>query len=213
MNRHESEDIEVTYDPRRCIHAAECVRGLRSVFDPNRKPWIDPSAAPAGAIAEVISRCPTGALHFQRRDGGPNEAPSPNTIVPAENGPLYLRGQVVVENNDGAAIGRDTRMALCRCGASRHKPYCDGMHEKVGFEAPGCANPQAPDPHVAAADDSDLTIHVVPNGPLLVSGAYEFRPHEEASETREGGAFCRCGASSNKPFCDGTHKKIDFVAE
>lgn len=55
----------VTYDPNTCIHAAECVKGLPAVFDVSRKRWIDPDAASPAEVAEVVGRCPSGALkHF-----------------------------------------------------------------------------------------------------------------------------------------------------
>ena len=64
-----SDDLDVHFNPRRCIHAAECVHGRPEVFDPNQKPWIEPEQAGADAIAEVVLRCPTGALTFTRKDG------------------------------------------------------------------------------------------------------------------------------------------------
>ncbi|WP_350289184.1 (4Fe-4S)-binding protein [uncultured Croceitalea sp.] len=52
---------------------------------------------------------------------------------------------------------------------------------------------------------------VVENGPLLVTGTLKVTLIDGNIETKEHStAFCRCGASSNKPYCDGTHKKIDF---
>ena len=68
-----SDDIVVAYDAGRCIHAAECVRGLPGVFDTGKQPWIQPANAAADAVAEVVMRCPTGALHFERKDGGAAE--------------------------------------------------------------------------------------------------------------------------------------------
>jgi uncharacterized Fe-S cluster protein YjdI len=65
--------IEVTWEPAFCIHAAECLRGLPAVFDNQRRPWIIVDNGSPGDIGEVIQRCPTGALHFRRLDGGPQE--------------------------------------------------------------------------------------------------------------------------------------------
>jgi uncharacterized Fe-S cluster protein YjdI len=88
--RHYCDDaIEITYDAHRCIHAAECIRGLPAVFDGGRRPWIAPSGASADEIANVIARCPSGALHFKRRDGGSSETPElPSKYPPAEPGAL-----------------------------------------------------------------------------------------------------------------------------
>ena len=137
--RHYTNDaIDISYDAHRCIHAAECMRGLPAVFDSARRPWIMPSAAGADEIANVIPRCPSGALHVERRDGGPAETPQkPTTIEPTHGGPYYVRGLVQLRSADGSSVVEDLRMALCRCGQSRNKPFCDNSHFAAGFDDPG----------------------------------------------------------------------------
>ena len=135
LRHYTSEAIDITYDARRCIHAAECVRGLPEVFDTGRRPWILPSGASADAIAAVIERCPSGALHYTRRDGGAPEAPpDQTTIAPVPGGPLYVRGLIQLRSADGSLIVEDTRLALCRCGQSQNKPFCDNSHLGTGFD-------------------------------------------------------------------------------
>jgi uncharacterized Fe-S cluster protein YjdI/CDGSH-type Zn-finger protein len=130
--------IDISYDAHRCIHAAECIHGLPAVFDSACRPWIVPSAASAGEIANVIARCASGALHFKRRDGGPSETPQePTTIVPTPGGPLYVRGLVQLRAADGSSVFEDVSMALCRCGQSHNKPFCDNSHFYAGFDDPG----------------------------------------------------------------------------
>jgi uncharacterized Fe-S cluster protein YjdI len=127
--------IEVHWEPRLCIHTRNCVRNLGVVFDPERRPWIDADAADADAVAAAVTTCPTGALHFVRTDGGPQEdAAEELTVTPMRNGPLFLRGRVRIEDADGRVIREDTRVALCRCGASGNKPFCDGSHNRIGFD-------------------------------------------------------------------------------
>lgn len=98
-------------------------------------------AADAEAVAETVLTCPTGALHFRRLDGGPQELPTESASVePRPNGPLFVRGHVRIVDPDGRLIREDTRVALCRCGASENKPFCDGSHRRTGFEtAPASA--------------------------------------------------------------------------
>ena len=130
--------IDVTYDARRCIHVAECLRGLPEVFDTARRPWILPSGASADAIAGVVAKCPSGALHFTRRDGGDEEVvPEVTTIVPMPSGPLYVRGRIELREGDGTLIVEDSRAALCRCGLSENKPFCDNSHRSISFDEPG----------------------------------------------------------------------------
>ncbi len=126
--------IEVTWEPAFCIHVAECLRGLPAVFDNQRRPWIIVDNGSPGDIGEVIQRCPTGALHFRRVDGGPQEpVPEATTIQERPNGPLFVRGNVRIFSQDHTLVRQDTRVALCRCGASANKPFCDGSHRRVGF--------------------------------------------------------------------------------
>ena len=137
-------DNAIAYDTERCIHAAECTRGLPAVFDNSRRPWIQADAASTNAIAAVIARCPSGALHFIRRDGGdPETRPDHDSVTVTPGGPLYLRGLVRLLKTDGNVIVEDTRLALCRCGQSHNKPFCDNSHLGVAFDDLGAAPDQA----------------------------------------------------------------------
>ncbi|MEU6660295.1 (4Fe-4S)-binding protein [Streptomyces sp. NPDC046821] len=121
---YEGKDVTVTFDGERCLHAAECVRGLPPVFDTSRRPWIDPDGAPAADVAEVIRRCPSGALQYRLADG-PTETPSEvTTVVRTEDGRLVMRGDLRVGRQGDAEV-RETRVTLCGCGASGNQPYCD----------------------------------------------------------------------------------------
>jgi uncharacterized Fe-S cluster protein YjdI/CDGSH-type Zn-finger protein len=138
LRHYTSDAIDVSYDAQVCIHASECLRGLPAVFDRKRRPWILPTGAGADEIAAVVAKCPSGALHFTRKDGGAAESASePASIVPTPNGPLYVRGRVELRQADGSASFADVRMALCRCGQSRRKPFCDNSHRAAGFDDPG----------------------------------------------------------------------------
>jgi uncharacterized Fe-S cluster protein YjdI len=131
-----SEQIAVTFDPRICIHSQQCIRGLPEVFDTSRKPWINVDDAGPAEIAEAVMRCPSGALHFTRLDGGEAETPpAETTITPTINGPLYIRGNVRIYDAQGTLIREDTRVALCRCGHSMNKPFCDRTHLTSGFRS------------------------------------------------------------------------------
>ncbi|WP_328906395.1 (4Fe-4S)-binding protein [Streptomyces sp. NBC_00234] len=121
---YDGEGITVSYDAHRCLHAAECVRGLPSVFEVGRKPWIVPGDASADEIAEVIHRCPSGALQYRRSDGLPDEVPDvPTQVSLHSDGVLHLRGDLEVATPEGPR--RETRVMLCGCGRTGNTPYCD----------------------------------------------------------------------------------------
>jgi iron-binding CDGSH zinc finger protein len=76
-----------------------------------------------------VANLSTGALHFERLDGGAQERPDEVTTArPILKGPLFLRGDIEVFDEVGQPIRRDTRIAICRCGRSRHSPFCDNAH-------------------------------------------------------------------------------------
>jgi len=131
-----NDQIAVSWEPKLCIHAGNCFRDLPEVFKPQSRPWISVDAATAEEIAEVVMTCPTGALHFERLDGGPQEPhPEETTIEARHNGPLYVRVQIRILGPGGRLIREDTRLALCRCGHSENKPFCDGTHRRIGFRS------------------------------------------------------------------------------
>ena len=136
-----AESITVFFDARRCLHVAECVRGLPNVFDPDVRPWIQPANAPAEAVAEVVRRCPTGALHYaltsdptlETTSGSDEVGDDETRITPQPDGPLMVRGRLRIATPRGDL--QETRAALCRCGGSGNKPFCDGTHSKIGWRS------------------------------------------------------------------------------
>ena len=203
------------------------------------------------------------------------------TIECAENGPYLVKGLETLTNSRGESISTRKVIALCRCGASENKPFCDGTHEKVGFtdekepdrrpdrrdryagrkiiihdnrgicsHAGHCTENLASvfkmkaepwiDPDAAVVEeiietirqcpsgalsysvegieyrdqDKELTIAVTKDGPLTITGGIELVDQPRGEETStEHYTLCRCGASKNKPFCDGSHWYIKFKDE
>jgi CDGSH-type Zn-finger protein/uncharacterized Fe-S cluster protein YjdI len=211
LHRYEAPGAVVTWDAVRCIHAAECVHGLPQVFDPAAKPWIRPADAAPADLAAVVNRCPSGALRMQFADG------ASAMTVPAENhgavtpdGPNYVRGKLTLVVA-GETVLEDTRIALCRCGASQHKPFCDNSHRKSGFQHPGALPAESPVP-ADAESSAPLKIEALTNGPLRCTGPLTLHDREGRTAFAAQTFLCRCGGSHTKPYCDGTHKRIGFVA-
>jgi uncharacterized Fe-S cluster protein YjdI len=136
MREYGSHEIRVQWYASRCIHSAACVRALPLVFDPRRRPWVDVSAADADAIADAVMLCPTGALHFTRPGTDSHrQAPETVSVRAVSDGPYMITGPVTVTDARGNVIREDTRMALCRCGQSKHLPFCDNTHRAIGFRS------------------------------------------------------------------------------
>ncbi len=205
--------IAVRWDSARCIHTARCIEALPEVFDAGRRPWIDPAAADADALARAVERCPTGALRYARRDGAPQEAPvRPAVAVPVPDGPLVVTGDLHVQDGEGAPIAAEHRLALCRCGATGNAPFCDGSHATSGFRSSVFTTrqgrPEAPAPEAAAgAPPEPTTITATHGGALQVGGRLVVRaPDGRLLADATSVWLCRCGRSATKPFCDGSHR-------
>ena len=130
-------EVTVVWKPAICIHSEKCYKGLPEVFDPNRKPWIDPEARSTEKIVEQIKKCPSGALSYymnEDKDKYEENMESDNLVETIKNGPLMVYGNITVKNHSGKEEKKSKTTAFCRCGASNNKPYCDGSHAKVNFE-------------------------------------------------------------------------------
>jgi CDGSH-type Zn-finger protein len=184
------------------------------VFRPGERPWILLERAGAGEVARVIECCPTGALQYTRRDGAPNEAPpAANTVLVARDGPTYLRGRIELRTPGGELLLADTRVAICRCGRSRHKPLCDNTHREAGFRDEGAlADPESvQDP---GAEGPVLRVIVHPDGPVQLDGPFAISSADGRTIlTGTSTWLCRCGQSGSKPFCDGSHERTGYRSE
>ena len=128
-----TDEIVVEWEPRLCFHSQNCVRSLPQVFDDSRRPWIKVDAASADEVEAAVARCPSGALRTRRVDARPAPRQEPLAIRASENGPLLVSGGVRILDADGAVLYEGEKAALCRCGGSGNKPFCDGTHEEIGF--------------------------------------------------------------------------------
>jgi CDGSH-type Zn-finger protein/uncharacterized Fe-S cluster protein YjdI len=213
IREYQGKGIVIQYEVKRCIHAEECIHALPKVFNQHQRPWIQPGETPAEDLVDAVLRCPTGALHFVRQDGGVTETPpAKNTVTFVANGPLYVHGDLELCDMEGNVLLKETRMALCRCGASKNKPFCDNTHLETNFQADGDGTVRESVPQ--EAPDNVLRITPKPNGSLRFTGNFEVV--NEKGETLYVGSqagLCRCGASEKKPFCDSRHREIGFTTE
>jgi uncharacterized Fe-S cluster protein YjdI/CDGSH-type Zn-finger protein len=125
--------VAVFYDRGRCLHFAECVRGLPEVFGARKRPWIQAGNASAEHVAEVVRRCPSGALHYRLKEGPPEEPEQPTRVGLVANGPINLRGDLSIDVPAGRM--REVRASLCRCGRTENEPFCDKACSRTGWRS------------------------------------------------------------------------------
>jgi CDGSH-type Zn-finger protein/uncharacterized Fe-S cluster protein YjdI len=206
------ERATVTWHGRLCIHIGECGRAKGNLFVTGRKPWCQPDVSSDEEIEDVVSRCPTGALSTAFEDAPrPEVADAENSVHVAYNGPLFARGDLEIECAPEGVPGLKFRAALCRCGKSKNKPFCDNSHDEAGFRDYGAVgDPGNPE----CESGGPLKVSLAKDGPLLVNGNLTINGSSGRSSWKGSRtALCRCGASNNKPFCDGAHKKIGFTSD
>jgi CDGSH-type Zn-finger protein len=240
-------------------------------------------------IEEATAGLQALSLEFARQDRPLNrrtelgeframEAKAKPEIKPSQHGPLLVTNIETFTGPNGEAFPTSPEMALCRCGQSKNKPYCDGTHARVGFTSerdpshtpdgvvdyPGaeikvhfnrlqcsaseeCAhglpkvfehgrNPWI-EPRHASAEEIVAVIQRCPSGALRYtrkeavgpehSGPPSIRVRKNGPYEVRGGVplrspfwmeqaswqiytLCRCGKSKNKPFCDGSHWRVNF---
>jgi uncharacterized Fe-S cluster protein YjdI len=127
-----TDEIVVEWEPRLCYHSRNCVRSLPQVFDESRRPWVTVDAATADEVEAAVARCPSGALRTRRLGVAAAKREEPLELRASSNGPLLVSGGVRIEDAEGNVLFEGERAALCRCGGSGNKPFCDGTHEKIG---------------------------------------------------------------------------------
>lgn len=134
--KYKKEDFTVLWKPHVCTHSTNCWKGLPEVFDPKAKPWVNVTGAEAERIMEQIDKCPSGALSYTKNNSAlPNTDKEKNVKIQiTAGGPLLVEGVCIIVDKDGKEETKDGKFALCRCGQSRNKPFCDGSHRTVEFD-------------------------------------------------------------------------------
>lgn len=132
-------EVTIVWKPELCYHSKNCVDNLPAVFDPEKRPWINAEGASSDQIISTVRKCPSGALtYFLNETGQPMPIDQPNEpgtqkIEVAPNGPYIVEGNISLKLPNGEEVTRSKKTALCRCGASSSKPFCDGSHVKIDF--------------------------------------------------------------------------------
>lgn len=208
IETHITEQGNLYFDGEKCIHSRNCVLNRPDVFVPDVKgEWIHPENASSGELHAIADNCPSGAIRYEET-GWAQHKPLVNTLHIRENGPYALNADLQL----GEEPCVSQKMTLCRCGASKNKPYCDGSHVGIEFVATGEVAVV-----VSAVPESQTGVVIVSplkDGPVQVDGNLEICTGTGHTVNRvQQVHLCRCGHSSNKPYCDGTHSKVDFTTE
>lgn len=130
-------EVTITWEPHKCIHSKKCITGLPSVFDFEKRPWINAEGSSTEDIVKQIDTCPSGALgyFFKEKEEKSTAAVTKEQLVEViPNGPLMVYGNLQIKLPNGDTRNESKVSAFCRCGSSQNKPFCDGTHKKINFK-------------------------------------------------------------------------------
>ena len=209
VQEYRGEKIVVRFDGGKCIHS-RCVRTRQAGGIPGQRAgcmdqtrWRIRRRSRDDGIGLSLGR------HYLRTHGWrcAGVTTSGKCGPGARDGPLAIQADLRIGDANA-----HLRATLCRCGASKNKPYCDGSHTAAGFRATG--EPPAQPSEPLEARNGTLALELIKNGPLHLSGNLELVSGTGRTVNRMQEAWlCRCGESKNKPYCDGTHKRIGFKSD
>ena len=125
-----------------------------------------------------------------------------NELQVTTGGPLKMTGNITLISEDGT-VSHTNSLSLCRCGASKSRPFCDDQHLAIEFFDGGAVT-QLSD-WMPVTRPQTVTVTCVKNGPLKFRGYLRIFNKKGQECITMSGALCRCGKSSKKPFCDNKH--------
>lgn len=137
---YKNDDITVVWEPSKCIHSAICIKGLPRVFNAKKKPWISMEDGTSETIMNQVKQCPSGALSYRNNIEPVDPKTKKETaeslikVFVSPGGPLLIHGQFTLEKDKVVSNVNNQVTALCRCGNSANKPFCDGSHRNVDFD-------------------------------------------------------------------------------
>ncbi len=122
------------YDNRGiCQHSGFCTDRLASVFRVHGEPFVDLSGADKDAIIAQVRQCPSGALSYAIDGVEYRDQDREPTITVSKDGPYRVTGGIELPDEPRAEGASTEHYALCRCGGSKNKPFCDGTHWYIKF--------------------------------------------------------------------------------
>ena len=136
IKRYSKGNITVVWQPAKCIHSKICFHGLPAVFNPENRPWVQLDTSTNEDIIAQVKKCPSGALSIDTKIEGETEMKNDKMtkINVTKSGPLLVEGNLLITLPSGELVEKQGMTALCRCGTSANKPYCDGSHNKIEFD-------------------------------------------------------------------------------
>ncbi len=208
IETHKTKQGNLYFDGEKCIHSRNCVLNRPDVFVPDVKgEWIHPENASSCGLRAIADNCPSGAIRYEET-GHVQRKPLVNTLHIRENGPYALNADLQL----GEEPCVSQKMTLCRCGASKNKPYCDGSHVDIDFVATGEVTVVVSS--VPESQTGVVIVNPLKDGPVQVDGNLEICAGTGHTVNRVQQVYlCRCGHSNNKPYCDGAHSKAGFTTE
>ncbi len=134
IQEYQAEKIKVTFNRSICAGAAACVRGFPQIYKSASVDWINPDGGSVDDVINSIKACPSGALSYEIDSHKILESYEIEKFEIIKNGPINIKGKVELKNVEWSSFANKEKFTLCRCGASKNKPFCDYSHASLEGE-------------------------------------------------------------------------------
>lgn len=128
---YEGKDIDIHFNRSICSGAANCVRKFSNIYKSTSENWISPDKGTIEEVINSIKACPSGALSYELKDESPKEEYKDEEINIIKDGPILVKGDIENEISSWSTNANKQKFALCRCGNSKNKPFCDYSHASL----------------------------------------------------------------------------------
>ena len=135
LKNYEGKEINITFNRSICSGAAYCVKKFPNIYSESSSTnWISPDKGTIEEVIRSIKNCPSGALSYELNGKREFENFDKPTLHIKKRGPLNVKGDFELEKMSFSTHANVHKYALCRCGNSKNKPFCDYTHETINGE-------------------------------------------------------------------------------
>ena len=132
LQEYKGKEINITFNRSICSGADYCVKKFPNIYSTgSRQNWIDPDKGSIKEVIRSIKNCPSGALSYEQNSKREFENFDKPTLHIIKRGPLNVKGDFELKGIKFSTHANEHKYALCRCGNSKNKPFCDYTHESI----------------------------------------------------------------------------------
>ena len=135
IQEYQGEKIKIIFNRSICAGASKCANSYPSIYKSAAEDWINPDGASVDEVINSVKACPSGALSYEIDSRKTFESHDVESVEIIKGGPINFKGKIELEDVKWSSFANKEKFALCRCGASKNKPFCDYTHASLDDES------------------------------------------------------------------------------